>query len=119
MSYKNTYSTLETTTATFAAGASTTNAINTYGLRLFSIVLPADWTTADLTFQSSYDGGATWQDVYKSGAEYVVSSIAAKDLDVDFQRFSSISMIKVRSGTSSTPVAQAAARSLTLVLRGI
>lgn len=116
---KMTKSILESIAISIASGTSLSGAINLGGLRVFSIAVPSPWTTANLTFQASYDGGTTWSDVYKDGSEYVYTATAGKDNDVDLQRFSSIPMLKVRSGTSGTPVNQAADRTITLVLRAV
>jgi len=96
-----------------------TNAPN--GLRLFGIVMPAAWTAANLTFQVSYDNGASWVDMYDDGGSEIVAIASTSRLIVlrDPTTFSAVPMLKVRSGTAATPVNQGAARTLTLVLRAI
>lgn len=117
---KMTKSVLESTTASIASGTSISGAINLGGLRLFAIVMPSSWTTANLTFQASYDGGTTWVNMYDaSGTELNITASASRMIYLDPYIFSSVPMIKVRSGTSASPVNQAADRTITLVLRAV
>ena len=120
-----------TSTATIASGASLSDAINLNsmapnslgqtpksGLRLFGIVMPSSWTTANLSFQASIDGGTTYVDIMDAtGTEYVVTAGTSRFIPVDPTPFSAISLLKVRSGTTGTPVNQSGTRTLTLVLR--
>jgi len=111
---------LDTLPAAIANGASLTDALDLGGLRLFGVVMPAAWTAANLTFQTSYDGGATWADVYDvNGNELTATAAASRFIALDPANFAAVQRIKVRSGTAATPVAQGAARSLTLVLRAV
>ncbi len=111
---------LETAGAVIESGASLSDAVDLSGLRLFGLVLPTQWTTASITFQASYDGGASWHDMYdKDGNELTASAAASRNVVLDPTNFAAVPMMKVRSGTSGTPVAQGAARSVGLVLRSI
>lgn len=101
-------------------GAAVSNSLNLESLRLFGIVMPAAWTAASLTFQASFDGGTTWVNMYESsGTEISVTASTSRYIALDPVIFASITMIKVRSGTSGTPVNQTADRALGLVLRSI
>lgn len=109
-------------TATIASGQSLSDGVSVGGLRLFGIVMPAAWTDANITFQASFDDGSTWVDAYdadtiSAGNEYKISAAASRFIGLDPNYFAAIPMIRLRSGTSSLPVAQAAARTITLVLR--
>jgi hypothetical protein len=81
--------------------------------------MPAAWTAAALTFQVSDDAGATWKELLDdTGTAITITGPAAGNrLNVATGDFASAIFLKVRSGTSATPVNQAAARTLTLIKR--
>lgn len=101
--------------ATIAAAASLSGAVDT-GLvsRLGEIVgfqMPDTWTAADLTFQASYDG-TTYQNVYDDNdAEVTVQAAVSRFIGLrDDARaiLSRIRFLRIRSGTSGSPVIQVA-----------
>ena len=107
-----------TATATIANGASLSGAVDLNNAHLVGIVMPSGWTAASLTFQVSRDGGVTFADYYSATAEYEVTTAAAsRSIGFAPADFAGVDAIKVRSGTSGTPVNQGAARVLTLVSR--
>jgi hypothetical protein len=111
---------LDVLPATIANGQALSGALNLGGLRLFGIVMPAAWTAANLTFQMSYDGGTTWVDVYDTtGSEVTTTAAVSRYLAVDPALFASLALIKIRSGTTGTPVNQGGDRVLQLVLRAV
>jgi hypothetical protein len=76
------------------------------------LIMPAAWTAAALTFQTSSDG-VTYQDLYTdAAAEVTVQAAAARNIKLNPETFTGINYLKIRSGTSGTPVAQAAARTI-------
>jgi hypothetical protein len=86
------------------------------GARLARIDMPAAWTAANLTFQASTDG-VTYNNLFdSSGGEYTVTAAANAAIIVPLADFIGIRFLKIRSGTSGTPVNQAADRTLQLVL---
>lgn len=105
-------------TATIANGAALSGAINLGNSRLVAIQMPAAWTAANLTFQAAESAGGTFQDVYDSGGtEVSVTAAASRFISLlETQRYRGMRNIKVRSGTTGTPVNQAAARDIILVL---
>lgn len=103
----------ESATATIASGASLSAAIDLGGATLSGIVVPASWTTANLTFQVSLDG-TTWYDLYADGAEVSVAATAGKMHRVSIGDWLGWRHVKIRSGTTGAPVNQAADRTLTL-----
>ena len=120
MSLNDTSFSLEVLPATIANGASLTDTINLFGLRLFGIVMPSSWTAASLTFQVSPDGGATWTNMYdQSGSEVAAVADVLRCIILNPLQFTSVQYIRVRSGTSSSAVTQAASRSLKLILRPV
>ena len=73
---------------------------------LAGIVIPAGWVAADLTFQGSADG-TDFYDVYDEfDAEVVVQAAASRYIILDPAKFMNFGWIKVRSGTTATPVTQ-------------
>ena len=109
---------ITTITATIASGASLSGNIDLGTARLGRIVMPAAWTTADITLQTSFDG-VTWSvdSLYdKDGAEYTIKAAAARSVLIPLADMLSVRYLRVRSGTLALPVVQAAARSLVLVL---
>ena len=119
-------------TVTIASGQSLSGYIDLFGCDLVAIYMPSAWTAAPLTFQvSPYDPADSrftqWNELYKStgendGAEYIVSSTAAAAVQVvtlPEDDFCGFRFLKVRSGTSASPVNQAASRSLILICRPV
>jgi hypothetical protein len=87
---------------------------------LCAIKMSAGWDAAALTFQVSDDGGTTWDELRDSSgtAITVASPTADQRLELDETAFKSTVFLKVRSGTSASPVNQTtAARVLTLISR--
>ena len=84
---------------------------------LATIVMPSAWTAANITFQGSVDG-QTFGNIYDdSGAEVVVTAAASRVIVVTASYFWGIRWIRLRSGTSSAPVNQAAQRTISLYCR--
>ncbi|NTU77322.1 MAG: hypothetical protein HGA90_05865, partial [Alphaproteobacteria bacterium] len=73
---------LDNVTATIASGTSLSDAQNLGGLRLFGLVMPAAWTTANLTFQASFDGGATWGDSSSVTTSEGFNTVAVRQIDL-------------------------------------
>ena len=106
-----------TGTASIASGASLSAVVPLGGTVLTAIVMPAVWTTANLTFQASADNSA-FNDVYTdAGVEYSVTAAGARYIVIDPADFAGIDYLKIRSGTTGTAVNQTAARTLTLMVR--
>ena len=105
--------------ATIASAASLSGAIDLAGCVLVGIQMPSGWDAANLTFQGSADG-VTYGDVYDgAGTEYFVTAVASYFIRIDPQDLVPIRYLKVRSGTTGTPVAQGAERVLTLIVRPV
>lgn len=110
-------------TVTIASGASLSGGVNISPRgtesSLVEIVMPAAWTAANLTFQTSNDG-VTYQDYYNAaGTEITVMAAAARNIAIDPADFAGAGWLKVRSGTSVAAVNQAAARTITLITRSV
>lgn len=79
--------------------------------RLVAIQMPATWTAANLTFQGSMDG-VTYADMYAfDGTEVNITAGASQYILVPDLR---AAWIKVRSGTTGTPVNQGGNRVIQL-----
>lgn len=105
--------------ATIASGESLSSAVDCGELRPFAIQMPAAWDAAGLTFQKSADG-ITYSDVYApAGTEYSLSAAASEWINLNPQDFADARYLKVRSGTSGTPVNQLADRALSVVIHDL
>lgn len=97
-------------TATIANGASLSGAVDLGQSRAVRLVMPAAWTAASLTFQTSYDG-TTYNNYYNAdGTEYTVQASSSRSILLPLADFVGIRFLKVRSGTSSAAVNQGAER---------
>lgn len=107
-------------TTTFpATPAALGPAIDVGGARLAAILIPAVWAVAVLTFQASADG-VTWNDLYDDqGNEVTCQAVAGKwmGLDVLARPVGAFRFLKLRSGTSASPVNQAANAALVYTTR--
>ncbi len=109
--------------ATIIQDASLSDAVNLRGEVLVGVRMCAVWDAANLTFQVSMDN-VTYLDAYSSaGAEHVVTvHVISSHIWVDPTNFAGYRWLKVRSGTTGTPVAQSdgdESRLLELITRGI
>jgi len=110
-------------TATIANGAALSDAVYLHGEVLVGIRMPAVWDAANLTFQVSMDD-VTYLDAYsQAGAEHVVTVTGVDThIWVDPTDFAGYRWIRVRSGTTGTPVNQSTGelvRLIELITRGI
>lgn len=121
MSVKDTFISIwESIPALISSGSSLSAAINLGGLRLFAIVMPAAWTTANITFQVSADNGATWSNlVDQNGTELTAVAGAGQCIVLSPTQFSAFQYLRLRSGTNASPVNQAADRTLQLIVRSV
>ena len=106
-----------TKTVTIANGASLSSAVEIGGSIVVGIQTPDTWTAANLTLQMS-SNGTTFNNVYDdAGAEKTITAAAAEYILIQPTSYlGGADAIKVRSGTSGTPVNQGAERIITLVL---
>ena len=86
------------------------------GAFVTGILMPAAWTAASLSFQVSIDS-ANFYDLYDTfGSEVVVATAASRVITVPATLMLGFRYIKVRSGTTGTPVYQGADRTITLIV---
>lgn len=82
-----------------------------------ALLMPSSWTTASLTYQCSTDG-TTYGNVYDDGGTEMTSTTAAsRFVTLPAALFAGCKYIKIRSGTSGSPVTQGGDRVLTVVKR--
>jgi hypothetical protein len=115
-------------TVTIAAGASLSTAANLGIKTLVGISLPSNWTpvATGISFQVTPDG-TTFQELIDgvTGTAIIVGAVAGGvpansfvTLDNDAQ-WAGINGLKVRSGTSGTPVNQTNTVTITLFMRTV
>jgi hypothetical protein len=104
-------------TFTIASAASVSDALYLEGRIPVAIGLPAGWTTAAITFEVSLDLMVTWLDLYAiDGNELAIAAPAADNCyALAGEQFLGVRHLRIRSGTSATPVNQGAERLLTLM----
>lgn len=100
------------------SGTSLSGAINLKTGRMFGIVMPAGWDAAVMTFQVSYDAGTTYNNLYDSTGTEVSYTVAAARFVLMTNSFDWLGTqyLKIRSGTSGTPVNQTADRTIGLAV---
>ena len=106
---------------TIAAGASQSDAFDTEGTILAGIVMPSAWTAADLTLLASTHQSGTFVPVFDDeGIEVQLTVAASRAIGVSCaaMKLAPFRYMRVRSGTSATPVTQAAERVLQLIFKG-
>lgn len=110
---------------TIASGGSLSSAVALGGKVLVGLVMPSGWTSADITFQASHDGGTTFGELVTSDfaaadaiAAVQIHSPAASDfIAFDPAKLRGVQSLKVRSGTSGAAVTQGADRIINLIVR--
>ena len=123
------------TEAKIGAGSSLSNVIDGKGYRLTRIFMPAAWDAASLTFQEAPSPDGTFQNLYDDTTTSVEGSIpiSAGPIEVSIpvsagkntvilenkDRFAGMAYFKIRSGTSSLAVTQAADRTIGLLFVGV
>jgi len=105
-------------TFTITNGTSLSAGVNLNGCTPARVILPSAWTTANLTFQLSSDGGTTYNDLYDEyGAEISVVAAASRHVRLNPGDWFSLNHMKIRSGTSASAVNQGANRTIIVVCR--
>lgn len=95
---------------TISATESVSNAVHLGDVRIGAINMPATWTTAGITLQTSVDGTA-WRNVFDGDGEYAIAAAASNWIVVDDALSLGLGpYVRLRSGTVGDPVAQEANR---------
>lgn len=85
---------------------------------VFGVVMPPDWTAADISIEVSADG-TNFVPLYWNDAEYTL--VAGINIAISFEisALAAWEYVKIRSGTSAVPVNQAADRVIVVLTREI
>ena len=89
--------------------------------QLVGVIVPNEWTEADLSFAVNADNGTGWHRLKWDDAEYVVAleGIGGDAISLEPSVFAGWPYVRVRSGTAGTPVNQDAARTLVVMTRAV
>lgn len=108
-------------TTTIADNATESGVIELRGYKLAAVIIPSAWTTADLTVLVSPTKEGTYVPLYTDDGTEVKVTVGGTSRAVAFDFFATslatCAFIKLRSGTASTPVAQADPRTLIVLLK--
>ncbi|WP_234680804.1 hypothetical protein [Bradyrhizobium monzae] len=99
--------------ATILSGQNLSAPIDLANHALAGIEMPSAWTSAVITFQVSSDG-VTYRDFWDENGEVSFQAAANRAIRIASWSWFAIRYLKIRSGTSATPVAQAADRVINL-----
>jgi hypothetical protein len=95
------------------------NVVALFGRGIVGIMMPADWTAADLTLQGSHDD-VTYHNVYDaSDNEVTIQAAEDRFIVVDPSTYAGLAYVKFRSGTAAVPVDQNADRTLRVMVRDL
>lgn len=108
------------TSLTIASGASVSDALDMGAHSLLGVILPAAWTDAALTIEVSTDN-ATWiglaYDDTGSQCNVIASPAVSSAYALSALGLMPYRYIRLRSGTTATPVNQGAGRVITVITR--
>lgn len=110
---------MSATLTTAADGLSSVVDLQAY--TLMGIIMPSTWATAGITFKVSESSGGTFYDLYDDAGNEVSASAAngrSVSLDSIALKLAPFRYIKMRSGTTATPVAQSTNVTITLLVKG-
>lgn len=99
--------------AVIANGASQTGPLDMHDRVITTIIVPSVWTAANITLLASSTQTGTFSPVYDAaGTELTISAAASRVVVIAPDATRGLKWVKLRSGTTGTPVNQGAARTL-------
>ena len=102
---------------TIAGAAAVSTGVQINNIDIVGLEMPAGWDAASITLQASRDGAA-WFNVYDQfGTELTLTTAASRYIAIPPSLLAGVGYIRIRSGTSATPVNQTAARTLVWLMR--
>lgn len=105
-------------TFTWAAGASLSDEQDLAGYVPAALVMSATWDTANITLTATRN--SSHLDVYdEAGSEVTFVVAASRYVTLNPTPLRGLQKVKLRSGTTGTPVAQSAATTVTLLARKV
>ena len=106
-------------TLTIANADSVSDALDLTDTNLLGLIMPAAWTSAALTLEVSPDG-SSWYPAYDavgSQTGFIASPVVSAAYAVDLSALLAWRYVRLRSGTTATPVTQGAARPIIAITR--
>lgn len=106
--------------ADIPANTSTSQSIDLLSSVLIGFVTPSVWTTAAITLEVSLDNTIWFATIYDSASTATgvyLTPVVSSGYTVDTLALIPYRYIRFRSGTSATPVVQAATRSIAVITR--
>jgi len=109
-------------TVTISNATSLSGAVSVGHMAIAGVIVPSAWTAAAITFQAVLADGTTYGNVFDETAEVSIASgsVAANNVVMLSQaareKLRGLNSVKLRSGTSGTPVNQGADRTIRLIL---
>ena len=102
----------DTVVFTIPSGSALSGIVNVGNRVPVSLFVPSAWTAADITMQTSLDGGATWFGVYTAaGDELTIPGVVGGCVAVPFIETLGVgTVLRLRSGSAAAPVNQGAER---------
>ena len=86
---------------------------------LVGIVMPAAWDAASMTFQATPDDQNFFELFDSSGSAVALIVAAGQFIQIDPAKWRGVTGLKLRSGTSGSPVNQTGNRTITLITRTV
>ena len=104
---------------TIAAGDSLSDGLDCTSGRIVRLTMPADWTPANVSFQISSDGVFYNDVINTSGQEIMMPVVAGSAVLVASlgDNLDGVAFLKIRSGSRSHPVIQAAQRAFAVAVQ--
>jgi hypothetical protein len=119
--FSHTAAITKTVTITFPSGTALSSSIDLrspdlFGFNPLILITPAAWTAAVITAQLSLDG-TTWSDIHLLTGEFTTTGTVLANQAHVFTAypFRGMPFVRFRSGTSASPVNQAADRVVTVI----
>lgn len=97
-------------------GTALSGIVNVNANAIVGIHMPADWTTAAVTFAVFNHGSGVYEKLVDSGGTEISYTVASDTVIHLATPLQCLGLLKVRSGTAATPVNQGAERTLKLIL---
>lgn len=104
------------TTISISSGQSLSASYQTDG-KFVGFIVPAAWTTAAITFAGSVDG-TNFYPIFDAGLERTIASadvVTGRMIILNLSDWLGVKFVRIRSGTSGTPVNQTAQRNFIVI----
>lgn len=108
---------LRSVQGSITSGQSLSASIEVNGEHVIGVIVPAAWTAAGLSFQGSFDGTNFFELYDMTGVAITIPVVASSYTVIQPTAMHGVNFVKVRSGTSGSPVTQASTMVLTLLTR--